>query len=86
MTAGDSDYFRAHAIAKAWDLSGARKPGPDDTDSYRRLLHGPLLYRILRRFSQCIFRLSFSICHLSLTGNFAFSSIKNGKWKMTNGK
>jgi len=49
--ARNGDDFRAHAIAKAWDLSRARKPRPDDTDSYRRFLHGPLLYRISRRIS-----------------------------------
>jgi hypothetical protein len=42
MTARDSNDPCSHAIAKAWDLSGAGKPCPDNSDADRSLLHGPL--------------------------------------------
>ena len=39
MSAGDRNDFRAHAIAKAWDLRGPGKPGADNTDADRCFLH-----------------------------------------------
>ena len=34
------DDLCSHAVAKAWDLGRTRKPRPDDSDTYRRFLHG----------------------------------------------
>ena len=43
MTACDRDDPCTHAIAKPWDLSGAGKPCPDNSNTERRLFHGPVI-------------------------------------------
>src|SRR5688500_9724028 len=40
-TTGDGDNLRPHAVAETGNLRCSRKPSADDTDSNRRLLHGP---------------------------------------------
>jgi hypothetical protein len=40
VPARDRDDLCSHAIAKARDLRGPGKPRPDDSNAYRRFLHG----------------------------------------------